>query len=393
MSSTKWSNAAEHARLAQLWSSRVLKPRQEPRYDELVTLAAGICQSPVAMIELLDADRVLLKARVGTSANETRREASGCELVVALRAPLTVRDVTKDLRFSVGELAPAVPSASAYLGVPLEMSSGAVLGSLAVVDVRPRSWTPKQVEALSILGRQVVAQMELTRSACDNAELWSSLQAFEIQLNDEREARTRAAESLCENGICQDLAGLLYLLQAAMHDEPDASRSERLNMVRELIREMLNRYASAPHLSLDLPYRGLRGALESHARTIQEKTGVACNVHWMGTVDIRNRLHADHLFRIAHCAVTRASRQPGCRLVSIRIRPMIGRVVLEIEGDEGTPVAAPPAEEKIWVELMRFMVSAIPAKLDIFPRGPLGGKVRCVLYTAAAPMANLRHSP
>jgi signal transduction histidine kinase len=308
--------------------------------------------------------------------------------VVATNAPVIVRNAGAEPRFAAGDWLQGPNTVGAYLGYPIENGIGAVLGSLSVIDAVPRDWTTEEIDAAAMLGRQVIAQVELRRAAQENAELWALHRSLELELESERAARMRAITAHYDNGICQDLAGLLYLISSRSHES--SAIADHLALVKDLIREMLLRYSSAEHRSVEIASRNLKDALKELAQSVQAGTGVHCTVQWLGTIDIRNRRHAEALFRIAESAVARASTRPWCRHIAIRVRPMNGRVVLDITDEARDAEGSVFPDEANWIELMRFKASAIPARLDILPRTAAGGRVRCVLFTSLGPIPRFR---
>ncbi len=152
-------------RVAALRSYGVLDTPPEPDYDELTRLAAQICHVPIALISLVEEDRQWFKAKIGLAATETPRETSFCAHVVAAPAAgvLVVPDALLDPRFSDNPLVLDGPQIRFYAGAPLVTHDGWTLGTLCVIDQRPREITPDQLHALEILRRHVVNTLELRR--------------------------------------------------------------------------------------------------------------------------------------------------------------------------------------------------------------------------------------
>lgn len=154
---------AEEDRLAALAEYCVLDTAPEEEYDDLTRLAAHICGAPIALVSLVDRDRQWFKSRVGVAAAETPREQSFCAHAVAQKATLVVPDAAADPRFAANPLVTGSPNIRFYAGAPLTAPSGHALGSVCVIDRRPRVLEPAQLNALEALSRQVVRLLELRR--------------------------------------------------------------------------------------------------------------------------------------------------------------------------------------------------------------------------------------
>jgi anti-sigma regulatory factor (Ser/Thr protein kinase) len=154
----------EAARLAALRRYRILDTEPEQRFDDLATLASQVCETPIALITLVDADRQWFKARVGVSATSTARSVSFCTHAMTQRELFLVPDATRDDRFRNNPLVTGEPNIRFYAGASLTAREGHPLGSLCVIDKVPRTLTRDQAEALEALRRQVEAQLELRRN-------------------------------------------------------------------------------------------------------------------------------------------------------------------------------------------------------------------------------------
>ena len=153
----------ESARLDALRSYNVLDTPPEKEFDDLVRVAALVCGTPVASITFVDAERQWYKARFGFDLAEDRRERSGfCSNAILQRTATIVPDALADERFTDN---PAVVELGLrfYAGVPLINRENLVLGTLCVLDRVPRQIAPEHLDALHVLARQVIAQLELRR--------------------------------------------------------------------------------------------------------------------------------------------------------------------------------------------------------------------------------------
>jgi anti-sigma regulatory factor (Ser/Thr protein kinase) len=154
----------EIARLAALRSYKILDTDPEKAFDDLTLLASHICETPIALITLIDSERQWFKSRVGITITETAREVAFCNKAIQQSELFIVPDATKDPRFSSNPFVVSDPKIRFYPGAPIKSSNGYPLGTLCVVDMVPRQLTAAQRNALEALGRQVQAQLELRKN-------------------------------------------------------------------------------------------------------------------------------------------------------------------------------------------------------------------------------------
>lgn len=155
---------SEAERLAELRSIGVLDSLPEQAYDDIVALAAFICDVPIALVSLVDEERQWFKAKRGLTACETSRELAFC--AHALTHPdsfFIVPDTLEDPRFLNNPLVTSEPFIRFYAGAPLVTAQKNVLGTLCVIDRVPRRLNSAQKVALHALSRQVVALLQTYR--------------------------------------------------------------------------------------------------------------------------------------------------------------------------------------------------------------------------------------
>jgi signal transduction histidine kinase len=174
--------ANENARLAALERYGILDTSPEDGFDELVRLAAAVCGTPIALISLVDATRQWFKARLGLEASETPRTASFCAHAIHESAVLVVPDATKDPRFATNPLVVGEPKIRFYAGAPLTTPDGHNLGTLCVIDCKPRLLGDDQRTALTAIARQVIAQLELRRQIAERMATEEKLRESQARL-------------------------------------------------------------------------------------------------------------------------------------------------------------------------------------------------------------------
>ena len=157
----------ETHRLSALRLYRILDTATEKAFDDLTRMAAWICETPISLVSLLDENRQWFKSNHGLNIRETPRDQAFCAHAISSSEIMVVADATQDERFVDNALVVGDPKIRFYAGAPLEMENGHRLGTLCVIDRRPRILTSTQVRALEVIRDAVVAQLELRRAADD----------------------------------------------------------------------------------------------------------------------------------------------------------------------------------------------------------------------------------
>ncbi len=151
--------ADEDKRLRALQALKLLDTPEEERFDRITRLAAQMFNVPIALISLVDAQRQWFKSRAGLEAQETPREQSFCAHAILLSQALVVPDALLDERFADNPLVTAAPRVRFYAGHRIRAPDGSPVGTLCLIDHRPRQLGDGELQALSDLA--ALAELEL----------------------------------------------------------------------------------------------------------------------------------------------------------------------------------------------------------------------------------------
>jgi len=175
------SNGFENNTLKDLNSLQLLDTLPEKEYEDITSLAALICDTPVSLVTLVTDTRQFFKSHHGLAIIETPIEQSFCAHAIKVpRELFIVEDVRKDERFKDNPLVKGKPNIVFYAGMPLVSNEGNAVGTLCVIDKKPRILEVKQLKALKSLANQVVHLFELRKNRMEIKEMAENL-SFESQ--------------------------------------------------------------------------------------------------------------------------------------------------------------------------------------------------------------------
>ncbi|RFZ94445.1 PAS domain S-box protein [Mucilaginibacter conchicola] len=157
-------NYTEQQRLTAVDRFRELDANITADLNELVNLVAEICEAPVALVTLLDESTQWFKAAVGTEIDCTDRQIAFCNTTITANGLYIIPDTLNDINFKNNPLVTGAPHVRFYAGATLVTKDGFAIGSLCVVDTKPRELNAHQQKTLKVMAKQVVHLMELNWS-------------------------------------------------------------------------------------------------------------------------------------------------------------------------------------------------------------------------------------
>lgn len=165
----------EPARLAALRAYDILDTPRESDFDDIVMLASRICDTPISVINLIDETRQWFKAETGLGVRETPLDTSLCAHVILEDDFVEIPDTLADARTADNPLCLADPGLRFYAGALLKSKAGYPIGTLCVLDNKPRTLNPMQRDALRILADQVMTQLDLRAVIANETVLRSEI--------------------------------------------------------------------------------------------------------------------------------------------------------------------------------------------------------------------------
>lgn len=211
----------ELARLAALRAYAIVDTDPEAMFDDLAFVASAMCDAPIGLVTFIEHDRQFLKARVGVDFSETLRSEAFCAHAVAEDVPLLeVPDATSDSRFQDNPFVTGDAGIRFYAGATIRAESGEALGTVCVLDTKPRDLTGHQREVMLRLGRQATTMLGYRRVSRQLFEALSEVKTLaqllpicsfcrRIRQDDDDWADLNAylrvhADSQLSHGICPD---------------------------------------------------------------------------------------------------------------------------------------------------------------------------------------------
>ena len=204
--------ANEAARQARLDGLGVLDTLPQPAFDHITELAAQICNTPVALITLVDRDRQWFKSRLGIEVAQTGRDVSFCgHAIFEPKQVMVVEDASQDPRFADNPLVQGEPQIRFYAGAPIVTEDGQALGTVCVIDRRARVLEPAQRAALCSFASLVASLLEHERLQREEAQRNSAEERRRHQISQALLRAGRELKSFVDSDYVYQFVNPAYL--------------------------------------------------------------------------------------------------------------------------------------------------------------------------------------
>jgi GAF domain-containing protein len=213
----------ETERLAAVHRYDILDTPADGTFDRITRLASTLLDMPVAIVSIVDTDRIWFKSHHGLDLAQIDREPGLCASAILGNEPWVVENAAVDPRTLANPLVAAENGVRFYAGVPLTTHDGHNLGTLCVLDTKPRELPEQQVAVLADLAAIVIDELELRRAARDAK---ASV-----------EERARQATELNDD-VVQSLAVAKLALETEQHDEARRSIESALTASKRILDEL-----------------------------------------------------------------------------------------------------------------------------------------------------------
>ncbi|MBV7563907.1 sensor histidine kinase [Pseudomonas sp. sia0905] len=270
----------EEERVLSLEHLDILDSAPEQNFDDVVLLATTLCDTPIALVSLVDRERQWFKACVGLDVRETHRDLAFCaHAILEPDDVLVVEDATQDPRFQHSALVLGEPHIRFYAGAPIRTDAGHPLGTVCVIDTKPRSLPDHQRRALQALARQTAALLQLRMLELQRERHASAL----LDELEQAQARHREAEESLRHA--RRVSSLGMLTASIAHDVNNLlqvlSTSLQMAQLRARRPAEVERFAQTGLQAVEQGGKLIRQLL---ANVRQDGPELAC-------VDISERLH------------------------------------------------------------------------------------------------------
>ncbi|MCR4316934.1 MAG: response regulator [Planctomycetes bacterium] len=197
-----------------------IEAQPEKAFDDITRIAAKICAAPISVVSIIDGERLWFKSKVGISADSIGMQKSFCDYAMQEGEVMIVSDTLDDERFAECPLVHSDLKIRFYAGVPLKSREGIALGTLCVMDKKPRTLSSEQIDLLRNLGDSVMTQLEIRKAAKER----------ENALEEARELRSALELRVAER--TEELQKVVANLQLEIREREKVEATLRENKAR-----------------------------------------------------------------------------------------------------------------------------------------------------------------
>lgn len=241
--------ANEQQRLSALYEYNILDTLPEKEFDDIVRIASEICDTPISSVTIIDSDRQWFKSRKGLESQETPRDISFCgHAILHPDEVFTVADSHSDARFVDNPFVIGSPGIVFYAGVPLVTDTGYALGTICVIDNRPRELNDQQKTTLKALANQVVRLLELRKKSAELEKANKEVKETNAELERFAYVAAHDLKSPCNNVI--GLAGVLRDGYAGKLDADGMQIIDHMEYAMHSLKQLVDgilRHSAAAH--------------------------------------------------------------------------------------------------------------------------------------------------
>lgn len=241
---------SEIERLEALRSLDVLDTPREAEFDDLVMLASRICGAPVSLVSFVDEDRQWFKAKTGFDKDQTDLNSSICSRVMYDDGVIEIEDTWLDARTSQNPLCIGEGSMRFYAGAPLVTADGHPVGTLCVLDEKPRVLDEMQRDTLRVLARQAMKELELRKALREQQVLRKEMDhRLKNSLQSVSSVMRLYARQITDPVATEAIDAIQRRLQAisALHTEMQVSSSDKFMSLDSYLDRIVG------HLRLSVP--------------------------------------------------------------------------------------------------------------------------------------------
>lgn len=235
----------EAARLEALYQYQILDTAPEKAFDDLVFLAAQICDTPIALINFIDFNRQWFKAKIGLDIQEIPGDIGFCRYCIQRKDPLIIPDTLLNEQWATEVVVTSEPYVRFYAAAPLLTPTGEAIGTLCIVDRVPREISEKQVESLQAISRLVVRQLEIRRNLAELSQLKNEYKQAQVALQQSEST----LKSFCDSAPM--MMGIVELVDNdILHIADNLTAAEFFGLQSEAMQNRCEKDIGVAHLHL-----------------------------------------------------------------------------------------------------------------------------------------------